>query len=53
MQIDNLGGNGVDRFRIKIWEKVSGAIVYDNMLGADDFGNDSTELGGSIVIHKK
>ncbi len=48
------GGNGVDGFRIKIWEKVSGAIVYDNKLGVDDFGNDATGLGGgSIVIHKK
>ena len=48
------GGNGVDRFRIKIWEKVSEATVYDNKLDADDFGNDATDVGGgSIVIHEK
>ncbi len=45
------GGGGVDKFRIKIWD--ADGIVYDNKMGADDTGNDSTALGGgSIVIHK-
>ncbi len=43
----------VDMFRIKIWDKGTGSIVYDNKMGASDTGNDATELGGgSIVIHK-
>jgi PKD repeat protein len=49
------GGGGVDKFRIKIWDKATGAEqpVYDNKMGSDDYGNDATELGGgSIVIHK-
>jgi len=47
------GGGGVDRFRIKIWERASGEIVYDNQNGQPDSGDAATELGGgSIVIHK-
>jgi len=47
------GGGGLDRFRIKIWDKTTGLIVYDNQLGADDTGTASTELGGgSIILHK-
>ncbi len=47
------GGGGVDKFRIKIWDKTTDVIVYDNKFGASDTGNDATELGGgSIVIHK-
>ncbi len=46
------GGGGTDKFRIKIWDRPTGAIVYDNQVGKDDSGNDATELGGgSIVIH--
>jgi hypothetical protein len=48
------GGGGVDKFCIKIWDKATGTIVYDNKMGKDDNGNDATELGGgSIVIHTK
>lgn len=49
------GGGGTDRFRIKIWDRASGVIVYDNVLGAsDDFNNASPQIlgGGSIVIHQ-
>ncbi|MEW6207063.1 MAG: kelch repeat-containing protein [Acidobacteriota bacterium] len=48
------GGGGVDKFRIKIWDKNNGdAIVYDNQLGAADGDDPTTTLGGgSIVIHK-
>ncbi|MDA0988714.1 MAG: hypothetical protein O2783_06240 [Chloroflexi bacterium] len=48
------GGGGVDKFRIKIWDKDNGdAIVYDNLMGAaDDEDPESLLLrGGSIVIH--
>ena len=49
------GGGGVDKFRIKIWDKNNGdAIVYDNQLNAVDDADPTTALGGgSIVIHKK
>ncbi len=47
------GGGGADKFRIKIWDKGTGDIVYDNQIGADDGANPNTALGGgSIVIHK-
>ncbi len=53
------GGGGVDKFRIKIWDKNNAdAIVYDNMVGAlpaNDDINKSVETaisGGSIVLHK-
>jgi hypothetical protein len=47
------GGGGVDRFRIKIWDKTTGKVIYDNQLGASDTSDPSTALaGGSIVVHK-
>jgi len=48
------GGGGLDKFRIKIWDKdTNDAIVYDNKLGAaDDAEPDTVIGGGSIVIHK-
>ncbi|HEY0733616.1 MAG TPA: FixG Ig-like domain-containing protein, partial [Herpetosiphonaceae bacterium] len=47
------GGGGVDTFRIKIWDKISGAVVYDNQMGASDDTEPTTALqGGSIVIHR-
>jgi len=42
-----------DRFRIKIWNKSTSAIIYDNMLGVSDDENLLTSIGGgSIVLHK-
>lgn len=50
------GGGGVDRFRLKVWDRDAGdAIVYDNVLGsADDIdaANPQAIDSGSIVIHK-
>ena len=49
------GGGGVDKFRIKIWDKATGGIVYDNRLGVgDDIDRADAQAigGGSIVIHK-
>ena len=40
------GGPATDTFRIKIWDKASETIVYDN-------GTNQAVGGGSIVIHKK
>jgi probable HAF family extracellular repeat protein len=46
------GGGAVDAFRIKITDPVTGAVVYDNRLGAADDSGDATALGGgSITIH--
>jgi cysteine-rich repeat protein len=48
------GGGDSDAFRIKIWDKATGEVVYDNQLGADDDSGAATALGGgSIVIHNK
>ena len=50
---DLQGGDGIDMFRIKIWDTVTGEVVYDNQLGASDDAEPTTSLGGgSIVIHK-
>jgi len=47
------GGGGVDKFRIKIWDVATGAVVYDNQPGAADTADPTTTIaGGSIVIHK-
>ena len=49
------GGGGVDKFRIKIWDKATGAIVYDNAKGgSEDINNARPQAisGGSIMIHK-
>jgi len=48
------GGDGVDKFRIKIWEKLSGRIVYDNQPGLSDAANPTMPigLGGDISIKK-
>jgi hypothetical protein len=50
------GGGGVDKFRIKIWDKNNGdVVVYDNVRGGSndiDTANPQAIAGGSIVIHK-
>lgn len=49
------GGGGADRFRIKIWDMASDALVYDNQFGTGDdaeLGGPTGIQGGSIVIHK-
>lgn len=48
------GGGDIDRFRIKIWDKSSGSVVYDNQSGdADTSAASDAVEGGSIVIHAK
>jgi hypothetical protein len=47
-------GGGTDKFRIKIWNKATGALIYDNLLGAADDAVPTTVIGGGdIVIHNK
>lgn len=46
-------GDGKDKFRIKIWNRTTNEVVYDNQLGAVVDANLTTALeSGSIVIHK-
>jgi hypothetical protein len=49
----DLRGRGqADMIRIKITDRISGALVYDNQMGAVDETDPTTALGGgSIVIH--
>ena len=49
------GGNGADKFRIKIWDKNNGnAVVYDNQIGVPETDPPATLLGGgSINIQAK
>ena len=44
-----------DKFRIKIWDKTTGNVVYDTLpAGAEDDADPTTTLGGgSIVVHTK
>jgi uncharacterized repeat protein (TIGR01451 family) len=46
------GGGGVDKFRIKIWEKTTGLIVYDSQPGASDLVDPTTPANGQIEIKK-
>jgi PKD repeat protein len=44
-------GGGPDKFRIKIWEKTTGIIVYDNQPGASDAADPTMSTsGGDITI---
>jgi len=48
------GSGGTDKFRIKIWDKATETLVYDNLIGAADEANPTTVIaGGSIVVHKQ
>jgi WD40 repeat protein len=40
------GGGEVDKFRIKIWDKATDHVVYDNKLGVLDDQNDAQEIAG-------
>ena len=46
-------GDGIDKFRIKIWTKDPEEVVYDNQICAPEDAEPTTAIiGGSIVIHK-
>jgi hypothetical protein len=46
------GGGGVDKFRIKIWDRSNAdQVVYDNVVGGAD-GSAQAIGGGSIVVKK-
>jgi hypothetical protein len=51
--VDGAVSGGADKLRIKIWDKASGAVIYDNMPGAPDSADPVAVLrGGDIVIHR-
>lgn len=50
---DVAGGGGIDKFRIKIWEKSSGLVVYDNQMDAPDGAELTTALASGSVIIKR
>ncbi len=43
------GGGGQDKFRIKIWDKATGNIIYDNQLGSADNENPTTAIDGGTT----
>jgi hypothetical protein len=44
---------GVDRLRIRIWDRTSGGLIYDNQVNSPDDADPITALGGgNIVIHR-
>jgi pimeloyl-ACP methyl ester carboxylesterase len=48
------GGGGQDKFRIKIWDKTTNVVIYDNQNGSSDNDNPTTVIGGgSIIIHRQ
>lgn len=48
------GTKGSDMFRIKIWDKATSNIIYDNQLGAPETNDPTTAIaGGSIVVHSQ
>ena len=51
---DATGGDGYDKFRIKVWaDGSSSQVVYDNEFNKAENADSNTILGGgSIVIHK-
>ena len=49
----DLKGGDADTFRMKIWDKATGGVIYDNQMGSGNGAAASTVLGGgSIVIHQ-
>jgi hypothetical protein len=48
------GGDGVDKFRIKIVNLANNALVYDNKIGEAEDSNAATAIGGgNIMVHTK
>ena len=46
------GGGGTDKFRLKIADKTTGGVIYDNQIGASDTADPTTSIdSGSIAIH--
>ena len=53
---DLQGGDGIDKFRIKIWEvddQDNELVIYDNQLGANEDEDPITQLGGGSISIKQ
>lgn len=49
---DIAGGGGIDKFRIKIWNTATNAVVYDTQMGDPDSADPTMTLQqGHIMIH--
>jgi hypothetical protein len=45
---------GSDRFRIRIWNKSTGIVVYDNEMGRSDSADPTTIVGtGSGIVIRR
>jgi hypothetical protein len=44
------GGGKTDKFRMKVWERATGVIVYDNQYGNPDSSAATTVLGGGSIM---
>lgn len=47
---ESVFGGGTDKLRMKIWEKDTGTIIYDNQLGDSDNSPVTTDISRGIVI---
>jgi hypothetical protein len=47
------GRHAPDKFRIKIWDSATGAVVYDSQPGAADDAKPTTALGGGSIAVRK
>ena len=44
------GGDGVDRFRLKVWNEKTGETVFDNQMGAGDDADPTNVVGAGSSI---
>ena len=44
-------GDGVDKFRLKIWNDKTGEVVFDNQVGDDDDADPTTPVGDGKSIN--
>jgi hypothetical protein len=47
-----VGGDGVDKLRLKIWSLQSGGVVYDNLMAEPEDSDKGTALGGGSIVIK-
>lgn len=44
------GGRGMDWFRIKVWDKASDGVVYDDQLSHGETADATSGLGGGSIV---
>jgi hypothetical protein len=47
------GGGGEDKFWIKIWDKDTDEVIYDNQLSDADDADPATVIGGGNIVIRK